>query len=87
LETTQHDPPSRDERDIIIHSITEYNKMRSIGKQEGSSDDSPAKAVLPSSCGDLSLIGHNLNGLYLVQNSDTDKIETVYCDFETPGKL
>ena len=86
MESNQRDQPSRDERDII-HSITEYNKMLSIGKLEGSSDDSSAREVLPSSCGDLSLIGHNLNGLYLVQNPDTNKIETVYCDFETPGKL
>jgi len=35
----------------------------------------------PSSCRQLSTIGHYLDGIYLVANPDTNKIETVYCDF------
>ncbi len=39
---------------------------------------------LPSSCGDLKLIGHTLNGLYSVMGSAA-KIESVFCDFsQTP---
>ncbi len=35
----------------------------------------------PSSCRQLSTIGHYLDGIYLVANPDTSKIETVYCEF------
>jgi len=35
----------------------------------------------PSSCRQLSTIGHYLEGIYLVANPDTNKIETVYCEF------
>jgi hypothetical protein len=34
---------------------------------------------LPSSCGDLKMIGHTLNGFYSVMGST--KMESVYCDF------
>jgi hypothetical protein len=34
---------------------------------------------LPSSCGDLKMIGHTLNGFYSVMGSA--KMESVYCDF------
>jgi len=63
-----------------------YHQMNSVYSKEGSSDDFLAKAVLPSSCRDLSLIGHNLDGLYLVQNIDTKKVETIFCDFGTSSK-
>lgn len=35
----------------------------------------------PASCRQLSIIGHYLDGFYLVANPNTNKIETVYCDF------
>jgi hypothetical protein len=34
---------------------------------------------LPSSCGDLKMIGHTLNGFYSVMGSSM--MESVYCDF------
>ena len=46
------------------------------------SDDSLPR-LPPSSCRQLSTIGHYLDGIYLVANPDTNKIETVYCGFET----
>ena len=43
---------------------------------------------LPSSCGDLKMIGHTLNGFYSVMGSAM--MESVYCDFSKlpsdPGK-
>jgi len=39
---------------------------------------------VPSSCKDLQLLGHKLNGFYLVKTSQphkTTKIETVFCNF------
>ncbi len=41
----------------------------------------------PSSCRQLSTIGHYLDGIYLVANQDTNKIETIYCDFGTSRKI
>jgi len=35
----------------------------------------------PTSCRQLAFIGHHLNGIYLIANPDTNKTETVYCDF------
>ena len=34
---------------------------------------------LPSSCSDLKMIGHTLNGFYFVMGNKT--MESVYCDF------
>ena len=51
------------------------------------SGHSSTRALAPSSCRELSLIGHTLDGLYLVQNVDTKKIETVLCNFGTSGKF
>ncbi len=35
----------------------------------------------PTSCRQLAFVGHHLNGIYLIANPDTNKVETVYCDF------
>ncbi len=35
---------------------------------------------LPSSCGDLKMIGHALNGIYFIMGS-SGRMESVYCDF------
>lgn len=40
----------------------------------------------PSSCRELSQMGHSLDGVYLVQNQDTKKIQTVFCEFATASK-
>lgn len=82
---SQHRPPIplKDER--VPRSII-YNKMCSTySKDENTLDDSLARSATPSSCRDLSLMGHILSGLYLVQNPDTYKIETVFCSFGTSG--
>jgi len=85
LETINPSVPSHDELIPDLRS-SNYNMMGSIHRKQDSSDDSSTRAVLPSSCRDLSLIGHSLNGLYLVQNLDTKKIETVFCNFGTSSK-
>ena len=67
---------------------TDSNKIIPTYKKESSSGESPSsKLVIPASCRELSLIGHSLDGLYLVKNINTKKIETVYCDFGDSGKL
>ena len=37
---------------------------------------------LPSSCGDLKMIGHTLNGFYSIMG--TTMMESVYCDLTKP---
>jgi len=44
----------------------------------------------PSSCKDLQILGHKLNGLYLIKTSQPNqatKIETVFCDFQSSNAL
>ncbi len=86
LEFIQSTGPSHDAALVSDLHHSHSNKMNSIDRKAGPSDDSSTRAVLPSSCRDLSLIGHSLNGLYLVQNLDTKKIETVFCNFGTSSK-
>jgi len=45
------------------------------------------KPIVPASCRELAIMGHSNHGLYLVQNRDTKKIETIFCDFRTLGKF
>jgi len=52
-------------------------------------DPTVVKGV-PSSCKELQLLGHKLNGLYLIQTSQSNqvkKIETVFCDFQSSTGL
>jgi len=49
-------------------------------------DPSKVKGI-PTSCKDLQLLGHELNGLYSIKTTQPDKqgakIETVFCDFQS----
>ncbi len=45
------------------------------------------KPIVPASCRELAIMGHSNNGLYLVQNRDTKRIETIFCDFITSGEF
>jgi len=65
----------------IIKSKSHETSDTKIGLTDDASSLSPR--FPPSSCRQLSDIGHYLDGLYLVANSNTNKIETVYCDFGT----
>jgi len=47
-----------------------------------------ASKGMPNSCSDLQQLGHSFNGFYSVIKSQPNgqgaKIETVYCDFQSP---
>ena len=73
--------------DQRLPSADHNNKMKSIYREENSIGQSSTRAIAPASCRELSLIGHSLDGLYLVRNPDTNKIETVLCDFGTTSKF
>jgi len=53
---------------------------------ESKKDPSKVKGI-PTSCKDLQLLGHKLNGLYSIKTTQPDnqraKIETVFCDFQS----
>ena len=80
---------------LMIQSESQENEIRLLKSTEPKSQiknvvenenklinsDSKSPRVPPSSCRQLSTIGHYLDGIYLVANPDTKKIETVYCDF------
>jgi len=82
------DENSEDNNSVKLDdSIDNNTKMNLINEQRSSnSDGSSTRAITPSSCRDLSLLGHSLDGLYLVQNVDTNKVETVLCNFGTSRK-
>lgn len=45
---------------------------------------------MPTNCTDLKLLGHNLNGVYLVKTSRPNqgvKIESVFCDFQSSASV
>ena len=67
--------------DLLKKSKSFQNDATSdyLRNAEGNSIISPR--LPPSSCRQLSTIGHYLDGIYLVANPDTNKIETVYCEF------
>lgn len=77
----QNSERSHNERELHsaknnMNTSTSYNTYGSVSKT----------SAIPSSCKELSLIGHSLDGLYLIQNRETHKVETTFCDFEISGK-
>ena len=57
----------------------------SVGENGMKSDSSPR--LPPSSCRQLSTIGHYLDGIYMVANPDTNKIEAIYCEFGSSTRI
>lgn len=48
------------------------------------------KKGIPTSCTDLLLLGHMINGLYLIKTTEPGrgtKIEAVYCDFNSSNDV
>jgi len=62
-----------------------HAKNEDVFNNVASDESSPR--LPPSSCRQLSTIGHYLDGIYLVANADTSKIETVYCDFGSSTRM
>ena len=68
------------ENEVIKPKLIE-NYVHPDVKNEDFSKSGSSTRQPPSSCRQLSTIGHYLDGIYLVANPDTSKIETVYCEF------
>jgi hypothetical protein len=82
------------EQDLVIASLTllrEKNERIAAADSNFVLINQSPVAIngLPSSCGDLKMIGHSLNGFYSVMGSAM--MESVYCDFNKlpsdPGKF
>ena len=59
---------------------SENKNANFVSNKNGIKSDSLPR-LPPSSCRQLSTIGHYLDGIYMVANPDTNKIEAVYCEF------
>lgn len=66
---------------ILMEEIAQLNEMRKTRVLNGISNQPSTNAIsqMPTSCEDLSEIGHTLNGLYSVMGMKS--VESVYCDF------
>jgi hypothetical protein len=64
------------QQDSLLFDLLQEKNERTAAAANGS-----AVAIngLPSSCGDLKMIGHTLNGFYSIAGSAM--MESVYCDF------
>jgi hypothetical protein len=70
------------EQDLLIASLLRQKNERTASADSNFAliNQSPvAINGLPSSCGDLKMIGHSLNGFYSIVGSAM--MESVYCDF------
>ncbi len=78
-----------EQQDSLLTSLLrEKNERTAAATDSVSIGDNQSAVVsingLPSSCADLKMIGHTLNGFYSVMGSA--KMESVYCDFtKLPG--
>ena len=64
-----------------------YNNGKVTNKAVEVIDNPSNFKGMPTSCKDLQLLGHKLNGFYSVkvfQSNNRTKIETVFCDFQSP---
>ncbi len=41
------------------------------------------RPLMPTSCQDLQMVGHSINGFYSVSNPEAKKIEIIFCDFKS----
>ncbi len=85
---------SKQDREIILLKNRDVSNLESAypfkKKSHGYGMMKNAASVVegtsspPSSCKDLTVGGYNLyllNGIYLVKNSDTKKVQAVFCQF------
>ena len=66
------------------------NKDRMKNGASNSSDGQVFKSLAPpSTCQELALLEYYLDGLYLVKNKQTNKVQIVFCKFseEDKGKI
>jgi hypothetical protein len=72
-----------EQQDSLLTSLLREKNERKAAATDSVSISNNQSAVafpgIPSSCADLKMIGHTLNGFYSVMGSA--KMESIYCDF------
>jgi hypothetical protein len=71
-----------EQQDSLLTSLLREKNERTAAPDSIPISNNPSAVAingLPSSCGDLKMIGHTLNGFYSVMG--LAKMESVYCDF------
>ena len=56
-------------------------EKKSIGGSYGKVKSGRVSGVIPSNCGEVPLVTIGYDGLYLIFNQTTDKVQIVYCQF------
>jgi len=80
LATLHNAPPSSS-------ALTRGNEKDKIKNGASNNNGQVSKALTPpSSCKELAELNHNLDGLYLIKNNLTKKIQAVLCKFLTDNK-
>jgi len=64
-----------------------YSAHEQVAKPIEESEDSSLRATYPGSCGDLARNGHTSDGIYLVGNELTQRIEARFCNFGTGARM
>ncbi len=86
----------KDNSSVLLLVPNELTKdSKTVGEMQTPPEDSSKTNEevikgMPTSCTDLKLLGHKLNGFYSVktqQTNQTAKVETVYCDFQSSSDL
>ena len=82
LKILQNTPPAS----ITVTRDNPKDKMKNVASKASIDGQDSQALSLPSSCKDLEMLDHYLDGLYLVKNKQTKKIQTVFCKFSADDK-
>lgn len=81
LESKIHDLSAKNQKqEEGLRLLTNKN---TINHESAQLETKSLSKLPPSSCRQLSTIGHYLDGIYLIANPDSNNIESVYCTFGT----
>ena len=76
-----------DHPDARPRKSNSYGIAAEINNEMVQAQSNNVKMGMPTSCKDLQLLGHKLNGFYSVKTSQPNvkgtKMETIYCDFQS----
>jgi len=76
-----------DHPDARPRKSNSYGVAAEINNEMVQDQPNNVKMGMPTSCKDLLLLGHKLNGFYSVKSSQPNvkgtKMETIYCDFQS----
>lgn len=79
------------EKEINLLKKTRLNDLDNVltllksQQSKNMNNDQSSPRLPPSSCQQLSTVGHYLSGIFLVANPNLKKIQTVYCEFGSTG--